>query len=112
MEITTTIRAIGGSLAITIPKPIAHTLKLEADAKVSVTVKDGQMVMRASPKRYTLADLMSQCDLSLPETAEARAWSESAAVGREWGSAEFLAAEEAADPAWVAHIEALYDAAG
>ena len=87
MDLTTTIRAVGGSLAITIPKAIVDELNLKADTRVALSIVEGQLVVktRVRPK-YKLEDLLAQCDFSIPESAEEREWLDAPAVGREWGS--------------------------
>ena len=49
----------------------------------------GGSVMMAVPKRYTLAELVAQCDPSLPLSKEEQEWLDAPAVGLEadvvWG---------------------------
>lgn len=40
-------------------------------------------------KRYTLAELLAQCEPNTPLTAEDRAWLDMAPVGREFGSPDY-----------------------
>jgi antitoxin ChpS len=43
-----------------------------------------RLIVQAHPRsRYTLAELMEQCELSAPATEESRAWLEADPVGRE-----------------------------
>ena len=112
MHMTAQIRSVGGSLALTIPKAVVDELRLKPETTVSVSVVDGALVVRPTRPKYNLGDLLAQCDFSQVESGEEQEVAEAPAVGREWGSAHWLADEEHADPAWVAQIEALYDAAG
>jgi antitoxin ChpS len=54
---TSTLRAIGGSIAVTLPRQFIRSLGLEAGAKVDVTLEDGRLVLAASRPRYTIEQL-------------------------------------------------------
>lgn len=67
-----------------IPKPLLDLVRLEAGAQVEADVQDEQLIV--SPrrkKRYTLPELLAQCDPSLPLTAEEQAWLDAPSVGLE-----------------------------
>ncbi len=57
-----TLRAVGGSVMVAIPKPLLEDLGLKADSKVKLTVENGRLVVEsaAKPLRYELADLVAQ----------------------------------------------------
>ena len=79
-----TLRNVGGSVMMTVPKPVLDELGLSANTKLEVSVEDGKLVAvpRARPK-YTLEELLAQCDLSVPMSDEEREWMDSPPVGRE-----------------------------
>ncbi|WP_075292565.1 AbrB/MazE/SpoVT family DNA-binding domain-containing protein [Pararhizobium arenae] len=79
-----TLRNVGGSVMMTVPKPVLDELGLSANTKLEVTVEDGKLVAvpRSRPK-YTLEELLAQCDLSVPMSDEEREWMDSPPVGRE-----------------------------
>lgn len=80
----TTLRAVGGSVMFAIPKPLLDSLELAANAQVGLSVADGRLIVDPHPRpRYTLAELISQCDPSAPRTEEDRAWLDSEPAGRE-----------------------------
>lgn len=80
----TTLRSVGGSIAMTIPKSIVDELGLRADGRVDVVVEDGRMVMRTSARpRYKLDDLLAQCDPAAERNPELEAWLNAPLVGRE-----------------------------
>jgi antitoxin ChpS len=80
----TTLRSVGGSVMFAIPKPILEGLGLSANTQVGLSVSDGRLIVEPRPRqRYTLAELIGQCDLSAPVTEESQAWLEAEAVGRE-----------------------------
>ena len=69
---------------MTIPKPVHEGLGLAANTKVALSVEHGRLIVEPRPKpKYTLAELMAQCDLTAPESAEEREWQDTAPVGRE-----------------------------
>ncbi len=79
-----TLRNVGGSVMMAVPRSVLEELGLHANTKVEVTAEDGRLVAvpRARPK-YTLEELMAQCDLDAPFTDEDREWLDSPSVGRE-----------------------------
>lgn len=80
----TTLRTVGGSVMFAIPKAILESLNLTPNRQVGLSVSDGRLIVEPQPRpRYTLAELMEQCDPSAPMTDEDRAWIDAAPVGRE-----------------------------
>ena len=63
-------------------KAAAHGLNLEAWLHELASEVEAPARPRKRP-RYTLEELMSQCDLSVPLSDEDRAWLNAPAVGRE-----------------------------
>jgi antitoxin ChpS len=81
---TVKLRAVGGSVMLAIPKPMLEGLELRANQKVGVSISDGRIIVEPKVKpRYTLTELMAQCDLDESVSAEDREWLDAAAVGRE-----------------------------
>lgn len=81
----TKLRAVGGSVMFAIPKALLDSLHLQANASVGVSIADGKLIVDPQAKRrYTLTDLMEQCDLTVSPTAEDDAWLNDAAVGEEY----------------------------
>ena len=81
---TSTLRNVGGSVMMAIPKPFLETLGLAANSKVEVTIEDGRLITipRARPK-YTLEELLAQCDPDAPWSEEEREWMDAPSVGNE-----------------------------
>ncbi len=78
------LRAVGGSVMFAIPKPMLEGLGLHANQQVGVSISDGRIVIEPKAKpRYTLAELLAQCELEQPMTEEDREWLAAPAVGRE-----------------------------
>jgi antitoxin ChpS len=81
---TAKLRAVGGSVMFAIPKPMLDGLDLHANQRVGVLISEGRMIVEPKVKpRYTLAELMAQCDLDQPMTDEDREWLDAPPVGRE-----------------------------
>ena len=81
---TVTLRNLGGSVVMTLPKKILALMDLHSGSKVSIDVEDGKLIIQPQSKpRYKLADLMAQCDLSQPLNTEEQHWLNDTTVGHE-----------------------------
>jgi len=82
--LTTTLRKVGGSVMMVVPPAILDQLGLQAGASVAMAV-DGERLIVERPRklRYTLDELLAQCDPNAPLSDEDRAWVNSAPAGRE-----------------------------
>lgn len=80
--LTSTLRNVGGSVMMSIPKSLLEGLGFTANSKVDLSVEDGRLVVapRKRPK-YTLDELLAQCNLSAPAIDEE--WDAAPPVGRE-----------------------------
>ena len=79
-----TLRTVGGSVMMAIPKAILEALGLSANGKVGLSVADGRLVVEPTPRpRYSLADLVAQCDAAAPASNEEREWMNLEPVGDE-----------------------------
>lgn len=86
---TATLRAVGGSIVMAIPKRILELVHLQAGSRVEIDVRQGQLVVIPQrKKRYTLSELLAQCDASMPLTVEDRDWLDAPAAGLEDGAEE------------------------
>ena len=84
---TATLRTVGGSVVMAIPKRLLELVHLQAGSMVDIDVQQGRLiVVPQKKKRYKLADLLAQCNPALPVTAEEREWLDAGAVGREDGA--------------------------
>ncbi|MFZ1641201.1 MAG: antitoxin [Candidatus Contendobacter sp.] len=84
---TATLRSVGGSVVMAIPKRILELVQLQAGSRVDIDVRQGQLVVIPQrKKRYTLSELLAQCDSSVPLTVEDREWLDAPAVGLEDGA--------------------------
>jgi antitoxin ChpS len=78
---TATLRAVGGSISVTLPRQMLRTLGLAAGASVAVTVEDGRLVLSPSRPRYTLTELLAGMEPGDMPTAPG--WADARPVGRE-----------------------------
>lgn len=84
---TATLRSIGGSVVMAIPKRILELVHLQSGSQVNIDVRDGCLVVEPKKKpRYTLAELLTQCNQSQPMSVEEREWLEAPPVGSEFGA--------------------------
>jgi len=81
---TTNLRKVGGSVMLAVPPALLDVLHLRAGAKVGLAVDNGRLVVEPQVRpRYTLDELLAQCDGSAEITAEDREWLDSKPVGGE-----------------------------
>lgn len=79
-----TLRSVGGSVVLAIPKKILELVHLQVGSQVNFDVQQGRLiVIPQKKKRYTLSELVAQCDSSLPLTEEEQEWLNAPAVGLE-----------------------------
>ncbi|MFB1490359.1 MULTISPECIES: antitoxin [unclassified Thiocapsa] len=80
----TNLRKVGGSVMLAVPPAILDLLHLRAGATVGLSVDAGRLVIDPSPReRYSLDDLLAQCDASAEIGEEDRAWLDDRPVGSE-----------------------------
>jgi antitoxin ChpS len=83
--VTTTLRHLGGSVVMPVPKKILDFMPLSAGAKVEMSVEHGKLIVQPTTKpKYTLTDLLTQCqseDFQLTE--DDRVWLDAKPVGKE-----------------------------
>ena len=80
---TTSLRKVGGSVMLAVPPAILELLHLQAGATVGVTIDGGRLVVEPQRSRYTLDELLAQCDASAELSAEDRAWLDDKPSGKE-----------------------------
>ncbi|BBZ49086.1 antitoxin [Mycobacterium heidelbergense] len=81
---TTKLRKVGGSVMLAIPPAFLDVLRLHAGAAVALSVDEGQLVVEPQVRpRYTLDELLAQCDASADPTVEDREWLDGKPVGGE-----------------------------
>lgn len=81
----TTIQKIGNSTGAILPAPIRKMLNLKAGDSVEIEVQGEQIVIKSCNVRpkYTLSELMAQCDDAAPYPDDLSDWDEAPIVGQE-----------------------------
>ncbi|WP_298955740.1 antitoxin [uncultured Methylobacterium sp.] len=81
---TTRLRKVGGSVMLSVPPALLDVLKLEAGARVGIAVDGGRLVVEPEiGPRYTLDDLLAQCDPTADPDSGDGEWLEAAPTGDE-----------------------------
>jgi antitoxin ChpS len=81
---TTNLRKVGGSVMLAVPPALLDVLQLRQGAKVGIAVESGRLIVEARPRpRYTLAQLLAQCNPKARRPKKDRAWLDGKPVGRE-----------------------------
>ncbi|OIN78873.1 antitoxin [Mycobacterium malmoense] len=81
---TTKLRKVGGSVMLAVPPAVLDMLRLHAGSAVGLSVDAGHLIVEPQTRpRYTLDELLSQCDASADLTDEDRVWLDGEPVGGE-----------------------------
>ncbi len=81
---TTNLRKVGGSVMLAVPPALLDVLHLSAGAKVGMAVDNGRLVIEPQARpRYTLDELLAQCDASANLSAEDQEWLDAKPAGSE-----------------------------
>lgn len=81
---TTSLRKVGGSVMLAVPPAILELLNLRAGSRVGIAVDGGRLLLEPDARpRYSLDDLLAQCDASMEATAEERTWLDAPPAGSE-----------------------------
>jgi antitoxin ChpS len=77
------LRKYGNSTVAVLPPAILKDLGLSAGQAMSLNAtKDGKITLRRK-RKYKLADLLAECDLSAPPPLDLNLWDSAKPVGRE-----------------------------
>jgi antitoxin ChpS len=81
---TTSLRKVGGSVMLAVPPALLDLLGLRPGAKVDVVAEGGRLIVAARKRpRYSLDELLAQCDPNAVLTGEEQEWLEDGAAGEE-----------------------------
>ena len=81
---TTNLRKVGGSVMLAVPPALLDILRLRPGAQVDLAVESGRLVVQPRQRpRYTLDELLAQCNPKVRRTKEEREWLDSKPVGDE-----------------------------
>ncbi len=81
---TTNLRKVGGSIMLAVPPALLDILHLRPGAKVGLAVQSGRLVVEPQQRpRYTLDELLAQCNPRARRSKEEREWLDGKPVGGE-----------------------------
>ena len=80
----TKLRKVGGSIMLAVPPALLAILRLRPGAKVGIAVHSGRLIVEPNPRpRYSLSDLLAQCNPKSVRRKQDREWLHSKPTGRE-----------------------------
>jgi antitoxin ChpS len=81
---TSTVDEQGDSMTLTVPPELRERLNLRKGQQVLLDIEGDHLVVKQSRRsKYTLEELLAQCDFSIPMSDEEREWLDAPAVGTE-----------------------------
>jgi antitoxin ChpS len=81
---TTNLRKVGGSVMLAVPPALLDILQLQPGAKVGIAVESGRLVVEPQQRcRYTLDELLAQCNPKARRAKVEREWLDSEPAGGE-----------------------------
>ncbi len=81
---STNLRKVGGSVMLAVPRALLDVLNLGPGASVGIAVEGGRLVVEPRHRpRYSLKDLLAQCNPKAPRTRADREWLDGKRVGGE-----------------------------
>ena len=81
---TTNLRKVGGSIMLAVPPALLDILRLQPGAKVGIAVEKGRLVIEPRQRRrYTLKELLAQCNPRARRAQEESEWLGGKPVGDE-----------------------------
>ena len=81
---TTKLRKVGGSVMLALPPAILDLLHLKAGATIEIAVDGERLVIQPQVKpKYTLDELLAQCESRAAISEEDRVWLDLPPAGRE-----------------------------
>ena len=63
---TTNLRKVGGSVMLAVPPALLDILHLQPGTTVGLAVESGRLVVEPQRRRYTLDELLAQCNAKTP----------------------------------------------
>jgi antitoxin ChpS len=81
---TTNLRKVGGSVMLAVPPALLDILRLQPGAQVGIAIESGRLVVEPQQRpRYTLDELLAQCNPKAGRTKEDREWVGNGPAGAE-----------------------------
>lgn len=81
---TTNLRKVGGSVMLVVPPALLDMLNLKSGSAVGMAIEKGRLFIEPQHRpRFTLEELLVQCDATLDLAPEESEWLEAKPVGGE-----------------------------
>ncbi len=81
---TTNLRKVGGSVMLAVPPALLDILHLRPGSQVGIAIERGRLVVEPQQRpRYTLDELLAQCNPKKARTKQERGWLSDKPVGAE-----------------------------
>ena len=81
---TTNLRKVGGSVMLAVPPALLDILSLRPGTQVGISIESGRLVVEPQHRpRYTLDELLAQCNPKATRTKEDRVWLVNGPAGAE-----------------------------
>ncbi|MXD55698.1 type II toxin-antitoxin system ChpS family antitoxin [Escherichia coli] len=78
-----TIKRWGNSSGMVIPNVVMKELNLRPGQSVEAQVSNNQLILTPISRRYSLDELLAQCDMNATELSEQDVWGKSIPAGDE-----------------------------
>ena len=78
-----TIKRWGNSSGMVIPNVVIKELNLRPGQSVEAQVSNNQLILTPISRRYSLDELLAQCDMNATELSEQDVWGKSTPAGDE-----------------------------
>ena len=78
-----TIKRWGNSAGMFIPNIVMKELNLQPGQSVEAQVSNNQLILTPISRRYSLDELLAQCDMNAAELSEQDVWGKSTPAGDE-----------------------------
>lgn len=80
----TNLRKVGGSVMLAVPPAVLDILHLRPGSKVGIAVESGRLIVEPRKRpRYTLDELLVQCNPRAARSKQEREWLTGKPLGRE-----------------------------
>lgn len=80
---TATLRAVGGSVMVSVPKQVLNHLGVTVGGALNFLVQKDKVVIEKVSPSYSLDELLAQCDFSQEMSEDEKAWVTAPMIGLE-----------------------------
>lgn len=77
------LKKMGNSTALVMPPPVLKDLGIGVGQHLSLSTTPGGQIVLTPKRKFSLADMIAQCDLKAPPPADLGLWDQAKPVGGE-----------------------------